>query len=322
MQIKEGTAAVVTGAAGGMGRSVALALADRGVRVVVADVDQNEADLVAQEIRDLGGDAIGQAVDVTDLAQVKNLAAVARERYGDTQILVNNAGVTLRPFRASWDTSYDDYRWVMEVNFWGVLHGYRAFVPAMLDAPGQKHIVNTSSMATTANSAGHSAYNVSKAAVDALSLTTRKEFEGRGIGVSILHPGAVRTRIVTSERLRAAAEQSANRGVKPWSDYVIRAVDPIADAKPAVGPVDTDDPDVPSEWSQYITPAATGWLVVRGIELDLPHILTHPWPEAAIDARASDLKHGLPDYSGWQTRNVRNQQPLKISQQLRDAHHP
>lgn len=299
MRIEAGMNAVVTGSAGGIGRSIALALADRGVNVVVADVDQAEADNVAREAVDRGVSSFGHAVDVTDLAQVQTLATAAYERLGDIQILVNNAGVTLRPFRASWDTSYADYRWVMDVNFWGVLHGYRAFVPRMFETPGDKHIVNTSSMATIANSAGHSAYNVSKAAVDALSITTRKEFEGRGIGVSILHPGAIRTRIVTSERLRTEEDRSAVRGVKPWSDYVTTPVDPVADARPDQTFDPDQDPDVPTTWSEYITPAATGWLVVRGIEQDLPEIITHPWELDALTERSRDLIRGLPDYSDW-----------------------
>lgn len=309
MRITKGMNAVVTGAAGGIGRSIAHALADRGVNVVVADVDQAGADAVADELGEKGVRSFGFALDVTALAQVEELAQVARANLGEVQVLVNNAGVTLRPFRASWDTSYEDYRWVMDVNFWGVLHGYRAFVPVMMQATGPKHIVNTSSMATIANSAGHSAYNVSKAAVDALSLTTRKEFAGRGIGVSILHPGAIRTRIVTSERLRAEPDRSTARRVKPWSDYVTDKVDPIADARPDELVVPDVDPDVPSQWSDYITPAATGWLVVRGIEMDLPHILTHPWPDAALRVRGDELSLGLPDYAAWPAEHSMSNTP-------------
>lgn len=299
MKIQKGMNAVVTGAANGIGRSIALALADRGVNVVIADIDQSETDKVAAEVEARGVRSFGYAVDVTELDQVNALAATTYDRLGDVHILVNNAGVTLRPFRASWDTSYEDYQWVMKVNFWGVLHGYRAFLPRMFDTPGEKHIVNTSSMATVSNSAGHSAYNASKAAVDALSLTTRKELKDRGIGVSILHPGAVRTRIVTSERLRPEHERSATRGVKPWSDYVTKIVDPIADAPPQQPQTPENDPDIPSEWSQYITPNAIGWLVVRGIENNLPHILTHPWPVDALEERGREMIRGLPDYSEW-----------------------
>ncbi|MER5754609.1 SDR family oxidoreductase [Streptomyces sp. NPDC002088] len=299
MEIVEGTAAVVTGAGGGMGRSIALALAGRGVDVVVADIEGAAAESVAKEIEALGRRSIGVQVDVSQRDAVEELADLAYDWHGSVEILVNNAGVTLRPFRASWDTSYEDYRWVMDVNFWGVLHGHAAFVPRMRATPGPKHIVNTSSMGTMAMSAGHSAYNVSKAAVEALSLTARNELRGQGIGVSILHPGAVRTRITTSERLRSAQDRSAERGVTPWSTYVEQVTNPITDAKPGDLQPSAEDPDVPTTWADYITPAATGWLVIRGIERELAHILTHACPREAILARAEDVLAGLPDYTEW-----------------------
>jgi NAD(P)-dependent dehydrogenase (short-subunit alcohol dehydrogenase family) len=272
-----GRTAVVTGAGGGIGRSIALALAAEGANVAVVDIEDSAAQTVAAEIRANGGKASGYAVDVSDLEAMRRLADAVYTEFGSVEILVNNAGVTLRPFRASWDTSYEDFQWVMNVNFWGVLNGHHVFVPRMREAPGEKHIVNTSSIATLMPVPGHSAYSASKCAVDGFSHAAREELKTQGIGVSILHPGGVRTRITTSERLRPDQEQSEARGVKPWSDYA-----PVIVTEPTEAPA---DPDYASTATEYITPNAVGRMVVDGIKANKPHILTHPAPIEALRAR-------------------------------------
>lgn len=286
-----GKSAVITGAGGGIGRSIALALADQGVAVAVADIDEAAAQAVAAEAAERGVSSVGVGCDVTDLASVQALADAAYDRFGSVEVLVNNAGVTLRPFRASWDTSYEDYRWVMEVNFWGVLNGHHVFVPRMLATEGPKHIVNTSSMASVTSIAGHSAYSASKAAVDGLSNSVREELKTQGIGLSILHPGPIRTRIVTSERLRPDDERSENRGVKPWADYVQQVANPIVDS-PSAEPA--ADPDVATSPTEYITPNDVGRLVVEGIQQDKPNIFTHPAPVAELQARFDALLAAQP----------------------------
>ena len=206
-----GRTAVVTGAGGGIGRAIALALAENGANVVVSDIEADAARAVAEEVGAHGVGSLAVRADVSRLADVEALATAAYGRFSSVEVLVNNAGVTLRPFRASWDTSYEDFQWMMNVNFWGVLHGHHVFVPRMRQGPGEKHIVNTSSMASVLSIAGHSAYSAAKAAVDGLSNAAREELKTQGIGVSILHPGPVRTRIVTSERLRRAEDRSEAR---------------------------------------------------------------------------------------------------------------
>lgn len=286
-----GRSAVVTGAGGGMGRSIALALADAGVKVVVADIDQNAAENVSKEVAERGVKSFGIRTDVSDLGDVQKLAGAAYEQFGTVEVLVNNAGVTLRPFRASWDTSYEDFRWMMDVNYWGVLHGHMAFVPRMRETPGEKHIVNTSSMASVLSIAGHSAYSASKAAVDGLSNAAREELKTQNIGLSILHPGAVRTRIVTSERLRPEDQKSENRGVKPWTDYGQSASNPVVAGQ--IGEP-AEDPDIATSPMQYITPNDVGRLVVEGILGNKPHIFTHPAPVEALQARLDALLAGQP----------------------------
>jgi NAD(P)-dependent dehydrogenase (short-subunit alcohol dehydrogenase family) len=286
--------AVVTGAGSGMGRSIALSLADQGVDVVISDIEGDRAEEVAAEVRDRGRRGIAVVTDVRKLDDVTRLADIAYAEFGAVDILANNAGVTMRPYRASWDTEYRDFQWVMDVNWYGVLHGHLAFVPRMREQPRDSHIVNTSSMTSMFTVAGHSAYVASKAAVDAFSITTREEFRLAGIpiAVSVFFPGAVKTNIATSERLRPEGDRSDVRGVKPWSDY-----DKVATATKAAAETQTVTPleDVTS-FRQAIDPSEVGPVVVHGIRQNYEFIASHPAPGELILDRAQRLTgsfHGL-----------------------------
>jgi NAD(P)-dependent dehydrogenase (short-subunit alcohol dehydrogenase family) len=279
MQVDSDTKAVVTGAGGGIGQSIAQWLAKRGASVVVSDIDGPAAERVAAGIRDeFGTRAMAVVTDVSKLEEVEELAKAAYDAFGRVDILCNNAGVTMRPFRASWDAAYSDFKWMMDVNWWGVVHGHMAFVPRMRETPGRKHIVNTSSMATQFVVAGHSAYSAAKAAVDGFSRVARTELETQNIGVSLFFPGAVRTRIGTSERLRPEQERSDTRTVKPWSDY--------APPTAKLNPIDPNkqDPDFPPDPYTYITPEQTGRMVIEGILENKPYIMTHPPPADVFEA--------------------------------------
>src|SRR5690349_13150880 len=198
----KGRVAVITGGGTGMGRSMALSLAAEGVAVVVSGIEAEVAERVCAEAIARGGEAIAVKTDVSKLEEVEALADAAYARFGKVDILINNAGVTLRPFRAVWDTSYDDFRWIVGVNLWGVIHGVHVFVPRMRRQSGEKHIVNVSSMGTLAKVPGHSSYVMTKAAVNGFSEVIREELADDGFGVTVLYPGYVKTRIATSERLR------------------------------------------------------------------------------------------------------------------------
>jgi len=292
VKIIRGRTAVVTGAGGGIGRSIAMALAKEGAVVNVADIDGPAATAVAREVVEAGGRATAYTVDVSQLASVEAMAEAIYAELGSVEILVNNAGVTMRPFRASWDTSYEDFRWMMDVNFFGVLHGHYVFVPRMRQTPGEKHIVNTSSMASLRAFAGHSAYSASKSAVDGLSRAAREELKTQNIGVTLLHPGAVRTRIVTSERLRAVQDRSEARDVRPWSSYLTGSL-PTYIAEGAE-PDTRDDPEVAQDPSEYMLPDRVGDMVVEGIKTNKPHVLTHPAPVAILRAGLDDVIAGAP----------------------------
>jgi NAD(P)-dependent dehydrogenase (short-subunit alcohol dehydrogenase family) len=195
--------AVVTGGGSGIGRALTLALAREGARVVVADVDEAAMETVAREARDHGVEAVAVRTDVTELAQVQALADRAWAAFGAVHVLCNNAGV------AAWGglekATHRDWQWVLGVNLWGVIHGIEAFVPRMIAGGQRGHIVNTASMAGLIASQGLGVYNTSKYAVVGLSETLAKDLKPYGIGVSVLCPMGVQTRIRESERSRPTA---------------------------------------------------------------------------------------------------------------------
>lgn len=279
--------AVVTGAGSGIGRSIAHALAARGLGVIVADVELATAQTVSDEILATGGRALAHQVDVRDVAAMADMAFRAEKEFGPTSILVNNAGVTLRPFRASWDTNYDDFKWMFDINWWGVVHGHMAFVPRMLEGSGERHIVNTASTAAIHPFAGHSSYSASKAAVDGFTAAVRAELEvaTKGFGASVLYPGPIKTRITSSARLRPNDEASVSNSVKPWSDYLGTAPTQLIET----AEVDGDLPRRAENPSQVIDADAVGATVLAGIDRNQPYILTHPPHAERITLRSEQL---------------------------------
>jgi NAD(P)-dependent dehydrogenase (short-subunit alcohol dehydrogenase family) len=222
--------AVVTGGGSGIGRALTLALVREGARVVVADVDEAAMDGVVSEARRRGVEALAVRTDVTDLGQVQALAERAWRAFGAVHVLCNNAGV------AAWGAlekaTHRDWQWVLGVNLWGVIHGIEAFVPRMI-ADGQRgHIVNTASMAGLIASQGLGVYNTSKYAVVGLSETLAKDLKGYGIGVSVLCPMGVETRIRESERNRPAAlRNEPGVAVQPAVELIGRYLAPEAVAE-------------------------------------------------------------------------------------------
>ena len=198
-----GRVAVVTGAASGIGRALALGLAHAGAGVVIADRDEAGMAGVVAAISALGGEAISVPTDVSELAQVQTLADRAFSAFGKVHLLCNNAGV------AAWGgleaATHRDWQWVLGVNLWGVIHGVEAFVPRMIAHKEPGHVLNTASMAGLIASQGLGVYTTSKYAVVGLSETLAKDLRPYGIGVSILCPMGVDTRIRESERNRPGA---------------------------------------------------------------------------------------------------------------------
>ena len=228
--------AVVTGAGSGMGRAFAERFARAGMNVVLADVEQPRLDEAVAAIQATGSQAIGVSTDVTDGEAVDRLRDAALEAFGGVHVLCNNAGVAGGPASGGEWVMENEWRWVLEVNLWGVIHGHRAFLPHMVEA-GEGHIVNTASMAGLFP--GHSAYGASKWAVIGISegLFQTMRMRGTGVGVSCLCPGWVNTEIDRSERNRpewaapglgveATAEEAAMRAFV--SDQLRSGMEPAA----------------------------------------------------------------------------------------------
>lgn len=210
--------AVVTGAGSGIGRAFALLLAARGGRVVCADIDQASAEQTAALIAAQGGQALAVETDVTSLAALQTLADTASSWCpGGVSLLVNNAGVGAGGARIG-DIGMADWRWVLDVNLWGVIYGCHVFAP-LLRAQPCGGIINVGSTASFAAAPKMAPYSVSKAAVLALTETLAAEMSGSGIHVTALCPTWVKTNIASAGRIHGEAAALAgkliNRGWSP-----------------------------------------------------------------------------------------------------------
>ncbi|MEU5424282.1 SDR family oxidoreductase [Streptomyces olivoreticuli] len=205
-----GRLVLVTGAASGIGRATAFAFAEAGARVVAVDRDAEGAARTAELARLLGAPgAWGECADVADEQAMEKLAAKVAAEYGVVDVLVNNAGIGLAgPFM---DTSTEDWRKVLDVNLWGVIHGCRIFGRQMAERGQGGHIVNTASAAAFQPSRALSAYGTSKAAVLMLSQSLRAELAGQGIGVTAICPGLVNTNITGTTRFTGVPEEEQQR---------------------------------------------------------------------------------------------------------------
>ena len=262
MRDLKGKVAAVTGAASGLGRAMALAFADEGMNLALADVvDMTE---VVSLIRSKGVKASSMKVDVSKAEDVEAFAALADRELGGAHVVCNNAGVS--PLGAAWETSVDDWRWILGVNLWGVIHGVRSFVPRLM-ARGDGHVVNTASVAGLISPPGMGIYNVTKHAVVALSETLYQDLrvQNSAVGVSVLCPAYVPTRISESERNRPK-ELVGAPAPEAMKQNLRKAV--------SSGKLSADD---------------VARAVVAAVKEEHFYILTHPRIKGAIQARMEDI---------------------------------
>lgn len=199
--------AVVTGGASGIGFALAKHALGLGMNVVIADIEQEALNKAVVELN--GGERLKAIVtDVADANAMESLAAVTADTFGSVHILFNNAGVG--GGGPIWEQSEADWKWLLGVNLWGVIHGMRAFTPQMI-AQGEGHIVNTASIAGLVSAPGTSTYTVSKHAVVALSEVLYGDLRNAGatVGVSVLCPSYVNTKVYDVERHRAGTNEAA-----------------------------------------------------------------------------------------------------------------
>ncbi|MGW8062079.1 SDR family oxidoreductase [Streptomyces ziwulingensis] len=247
-----GQLVLVTGAGGGIGRATALAFAEAGARVVAVDRDAESAARTAELSRLIGASAAwAETVDVSDEQAMDKLAAKVAAEYGVVDVLVNNAGIGLSG--SFFDTTPQDWKKVLDVNLWGVIHGCRLFGRQMTERGQGGHIVNIASAAAFQPSRVLPAYGTSKAAVLMLSECLRAELAGQGIGVTAICPGLVNTGITSTARFAgvdADEERRRQRRTARW--YGLRNYPPEKVADVVLEAVVRDRPVVP------VTPEARG----------------------------------------------------------------
>lgn len=256
-----GKVAVVTGAASGIGEALARALAGRGMRLVLGDIEEAPLEAVAADLTAGGAEVVAVPGDVTDRAAVEALGDAATGHFGGLHLACNNAGVSTGGL--SWEIDDAAWDWVLGVNLRGVIHGVGAFVPRII-ASGGGHVVNTASMAGIASPPFMAPYNVAKHGVVTLSETLYQELRllHPEVGVSVLCPGWVNTRIHEADRNKPAG---------------------MAEPPPSTDALGSGLREtVASLIASGMDPAAVADLVVAAVEAEQFYVLTHDgWEEMA-----------------------------------------
>lgn len=277
MEQFEGRVAVVTGAASGIGRALTGRFASQGMRVVLADVEQEALDAAAQELSAAGHEVLAVRTDTSDRTSVEALADAAYERFGAVNVLCNNAGVA-GGGGLLWETTAADWDWVLGVNLMGVVHGVQAFLPRMIAGGEEGHVVNTSSVLGLSTGGG-SIYDVSKHGVTRLTEGLYYDLQSidSPIGVSVLCPGMIATNIISAGRNRPKELQnnvSAERQAE------------IDQGRRAAQAMFLEEGMPPSEVAEIVDEA---------IRTDRFYILTHPdGIKARVERRFLPILQDLP----------------------------
>ncbi len=265
----KGKVAVITGAGNGIGRAIALAAAEKGMRVVLADIDPARVEKVAEELTALGADVQAVVVDVADVVSVGALAEAAYAQYGKVHLLVNNAGIAY--LNSAWETPLEVWRRMMAVNLDGVVYGVRSFVPRMLEGGEPGHIVNVASAAGLVTSPGLAAYCASKFAVVGLSEALFHDLRVREskVSVSVVCPSWVQTAITSV---------GGGDGAKAHGD--VDVVDDIAKGARAA---------ITEAVRTGIPASDVATQVFDAIAADRFYVLTHPMTLAGVRIRTDDI---------------------------------
>lgn len=301
LTLQAGTTAVITGAGSGFGLELARLGAQRGMNLVLTDVQQDALDAVVEELSAKGAQVAALRGDVSRATDVQALADLCLERFGVPHLVVNNAGVAHGGL--IWEHTQRDWEWVLGVNLFGVVHGLRIFMPLMLKAASQNpawrgHMVNVASMAGLVNAPNMGVYNVSKHAVVSLSETLYQDLAlvTDQVHASVLCPFFVPTGIHLSHRNRPAELRSE---VKPTASQLIAQ----AMSTKAVT-------------SGKVSAADVAKLVFDGVEAGQFYIYTHPKSLVSVQTRLDDVVKGRNPSDPFEGKPEVSE-PLKLA--LRDA---
>lgn len=268
-----GKVAFITGGASGMGLAMARSFAAAGMKVAIADVEQDALDRVKAEFDASNAEVITLQVDVTDRAAMEAAADATEAAFDKVHVLVNNAGVAVG---GSLDQmSYEDWDWVMGVNLNGVVNGLQAFVQRIKAHGEGGHVVNTASLAGHFAIPGLGVYTATKYAVVGISETLRADLKQHDIGVSVLCPGVVNTNIFDSGRNRPSHLQGETDTAKMVLSEDV--AEPEREQRMA------------EMMAQALDPAVVGDMVLHSIQEDEFYIFSHPEVEPMVSGRAAEV---------------------------------
>ncbi len=279
MQDLKGKTAVITGGANGIGLAMAQAFGTEGMRLVIADIEQGALDTAIQALQAEGYEAIGVRTDVARYADVEALAQAAVAAFGKVHVLVNNAGVSITG--PLWDLSLDDWRWVYDVNVWGIIHGVKAFTQLIISHGEEGHIINTASEAALLGIGHHAPYCSSKAAALSISVALYSELIAANtrVGVSVVCPGMVDTQIHRSWRNRPAGDTA-------WSDR------DHADQKARAG--------ADAFQAQGVPPQQIAQVTLEALKANRLYVFNTPhWRDLIKSVRRQQLSEENPEARTW-----------------------
>lgn len=273
MEELRGKVAVVTGAASGIGRALAVRCAQEGMSVVLADIEEPALSRCAEDLAASGTSVLAVRTDVSSAADVTVLAERTVDHFGSVHLLFNNAGVTSPG--SIWESSVADWEWVLGVDLWGVIYGVRAFLPIMLAQDTEGYVVNTASGAGLVPRPDMASYTVAKYGIVALSECLHHQLRERDskIRISVLCPGAVRTRILDAGR---------NRPVSLRNEAT-----------------EVHNPETMEQWQaldqtvrQAIAPEQIADCAFQAIRDNRFYALAHPGLKAQVQLRTDDILKG------------------------------
>ena len=278
-----GKTAVITGAANGIGLAIAERLLKAGMKVVIADIDPNSIDKQVSRLKSEGYPVEGKVTDVTSESSVRELAEFTITKFGNIHILCNNAGIGggAADDRSLWEASISDWKWVLDINVWGVIHGIRVFTPLMLAHGEEGHIINTASKAGLIF--GTSLYSTSKHTVIALTeaLYAQLKQVNSKLVVSVLCPGAVNTNLNSnSNRIRPVNTQPDNIPNLTNQDKSFQSINFMS----------TYQNTVQTRMAAGLEPAEMAEILMQGLETGDFYILPNRLEDAGVKERFKNIQ--------------------------------